>query len=328
MNKFLLLRIFDALLLLGVFALSLATILALFAPDWWVGDILSHLRVQYALALCVLVVGFVLRRRWLISGLVLLPLLLNLSVLVPLFMPAPVMAKAMGRPLKILHYNLDMTSSDHAVAFQFLRNSAPDILFVQELSPALAEQLPRELADYRVVYAHVLDNTHGSALLLPTNSVLQVIHASEVHLPAASPRPLIHATLALDGQAFTLMSLHVIRPKDAYTEQIQAQEYAAASQWIREQRQQHGYPILVLGDYNTTPWAARFQRFLQESGLHDTSLGFGYQPSWPAAAPVLFAIPIDHAVASADMIILQRNVGPNLGGDHKALELTFAIEDS
>lgn len=318
-------HISDALLLLASIVVSVVTLLVLLAGDWWLADLLSHLRVQYALALLLALLYFVLRRRWLISGLVLMAFVSNLSVLFPLYIPPSAMPHALRHPLKVLHYNLDMTSADHHTAFQFLRSSAPDILFVQELTPALATQLPQELPNYRVVYAHPLDNTHGSALLLPTNSGLQVLGAGEVHLPASSPRPLITVTLALDGQPFTLMSLHVIRPKDAYTEDIQAQEYAAASQWIREQHMQHGYPMLVIGDYNTTPWSARFQRFLQESGLRDSSLGFGYQPTWPAAAPALLAIPIDHAVISADIVVLDRKVGPDLGGDHRPLELEIGL---
>jgi endonuclease/exonuclease/phosphatase (EEP) superfamily protein YafD len=197
-------------------------------------------------------------------------------------------------------------------------------MLLQELTPALAGRLASELPGYRVVYAIPMENTHGSALLLPAESPIEVLAAWEIHLPESSPRPLIAATLRHDGRALTLLSLHVIRPKDADTAAIQAAEYAATAAWARDQRQQTGLPLLIIGDYNTTPWSARFQRFLAESGLRDSSAGFGYQPTWPAYAPAI-GIPIDHAAVSPEVAVLARAAGPDLGGDHTPLRLTIAL---
>lgn len=321
----LLIRLVTGLALLGALAVTAATLIALIAPDWWVGDILSHLRPQYALALLV-ALAWLLPRMRRVSAALLAPLLINLSVLAPLMVgPSDARSSAAASRLHILHYNLDLTAPDHAAAFRFLRDQQADILFLQELTPALAEQLTAELPAYRVVYAIPRENTHGSALLLPAASDIEVVQAWEIHLPETSPRPLLAATLIADGRPLTLLSLHVVRPKDAYTEEIQATEYAAVAQWARDQRRQTGLPLMIIGDYNTTPWSARFQRLLAESGLRDSTPGFGYQPTWPAYAPAPLAIPIDHALVSPEIMVLARAAGPNLGGDHAPLRVTIAV---
>jgi endonuclease/exonuclease/phosphatase (EEP) superfamily protein YafD len=323
-------RLITGLALLGALTVTAATLIALIAPDWWVGDILSHLRPQYALALLV-ALAWLLPRMRRVSAALLVPLIVNLSVLTPLMVaPSEVRSRdaisyVSAAHLHILHYNLDLTAPDHAAAFRFVRDQQADIVFLQELTPALAEQLAAELPTYRVVYAIPLENTHGSALLLPVASTLEVVRAWEIHLPESSPRPLLAATLAVDGRPLTLLSLHVVRPKDAYTEEIQAAEYAAVASWARDQRRQTGLPLLIIGDYNTTPWSARFQRLMAESGLRDSSAGFGYQPTWPAYAPAPLAIPIDHALVSPEIAVLARAVGPDLGGDHTPLRVTIAV---
>lgn len=311
------------LCLLGAFALTGATLVAVFAPHWWLGDLLSHLRLHYAFGFVLCSFWFVGRKQW-PGSLLLLPALWNLSVLAPLYAPASPAALPAVRELTVLHYNLDISAPDHQAAFAYLREQRADILFVQELTPALAERLPYELPEYNVVYTRPLDNTHGSALLLPTTTALRILAAGEVHLPAYSPRPMITATLALENQPFTLLSIQLVRPKDAYTEEIQGNEYTAVAEWIQAERRRTGYPMLVIGDCNTTPWSARFRHFLETSGLHDSSVGFGYQPTWPAYAPGI-GIPIDHAIVSPEIVVQEREVGPDLGGDHRPLSVTIAL---
>jgi endonuclease/exonuclease/phosphatase (EEP) superfamily protein YafD len=301
-----------------------ATLIGASMPNWWLGDLLSHPQPQYALGLLVCGLWLIPKLGWR-AGVIGIPLLFNLSNIAPLYAANPAMPAPAARPIRILHYNLDMTAPDHQDAFAYLRQHPADILFLQELTPDLANQIPVELPGYHVAYARPLPNTHGSALLLPIGSDISILAAGDVHLPESSPRPLITATLALDGHPFTLLSIQVIRPKDAYTEDIQEHEYAAAAAWIRDQRTRTGYPIIVIGDCNTTPWSDRFRRFLAQSGLRDSSIGFGLQPTWPAFAPGLLGIPIDHALMSPDIAVTAREAGQDLGGDHRPLLVTVML---
>jgi endonuclease/exonuclease/phosphatase (EEP) superfamily protein YafD len=321
-------RTITALAWLGVALLTTTTLVGALAQQWWVGELLSHLRLQYLVGLLICC-GWLVGNRSRLVWVALIPIVMNLSLVLPLYgigasRPA---ARPTARALQILHYNLDMTAPDHRGVFQYLRAHPTDILLLQELTPELNTQLATELQDYKVVYSHPLPNTHGSALLLPRTTSLQIIAAGDIHLPASSPRPMITATLSLDGHPFTLLSMHVVRPKDAYTESLQIEEYAAIAKWLRDQRRQTGLPIVVIGDFNTTPWSERFRSLVNESGLRDTSTGFGVQPTWPASLPFPLSIPIDHALVSPDIAVLARAPGPDLGGDHTPLTLTIAMTE-
>ena len=321
----LLVQLLTGLSVFVTLGLAAATLVSLTVPRWWLGDLLSHLRFHYALGLLVCTLCLIVRHRW-VSLLVFLLTLVNLSILVPFYAARPPIIPT-ASTLCILHYNLDMTASSHQAAFAYLRQQQADVLFLQEVTPALAAQFARELPAYRVVYAQPLPNTHGSALLLPINTTLMVQSVGTVHLPTTSPRPMITATIAYEGRPLALLSLQVVRPKDAYTEDIQATEYDAVAAWVSIQRQRTGTPMLVIGDCNTTPWSARFQQFLVASGLQDTSIGFGFQPTWSASLPVLLGLPIDHAFVSPELVTQARVVGPDLGGDHAPLWVTIALPE-
>jgi endonuclease/exonuclease/phosphatase (EEP) superfamily protein YafD len=308
----------------GAGVLTLITGVAWLLPLWWVGELLGHTRLHVGMGLVVCAIVLVSMRHWwaivfLLTG------LLNLSLLGPFYTTRNAPDDRVARDLKVLHYNLDMTANDHRVAFNYLRSQQADILLLQEVTPQLARKFANELPDYQVVYARPLPNTHGSALLLPLDTPLTVQAAGEIFLPASSPRPMITATLTFNGQPLSLLSMSAVRPKDDYTHNIQEQEYAAIGAWVAEQRLQTGYPMLVIGDFNNTPWSARFQRLLTTSGLRNSSNGFGYQPTWPAFLPAPLAIPIDHCLVSPNLAIIAYGVGPDLGGDHTALWLQFQL---
>lgn len=81
---------------------------------------------------------------------------------------------------------------------------------------------------------------------------------------------------------------------------------------------------MLLGDLNTTPWGHAFRWLVTESELRDTSCGVGFQWSWPASfwPPV---IPIDHALVSEDVRVLDRRMGPSIGSDHLPLVLDIVL---
>jgi endonuclease/exonuclease/phosphatase (EEP) superfamily protein YafD len=303
----------------GVVLSAIAWIL----PQWWVGELLGHLRIHLGMGL--LIAAGMLAWRWRWWGLPFFAVaMLNLALLIPFYGANQAQGVLIRNSLKIVHYNLDQTARDHGAAFAYLRGQQADILFLQEVTPALADQFARELPAYRLVYARPLQNTHGSALLLPIDSTLVVDSVGEVFLPASSPRPMITALIWQNDRPLLLLSMAVIRPKDGYSNDIQEQEFAAIGSWLRVQHQQTGYPILVIGDFNSTPWSERFQRLLANSGMRDSSIGFGYQPTWPAVASVA-GIPIDHSLVSPEIIVLGRGTGPDLGGDHSPLWLRLSL---
>jgi len=92
--------------------------------------------------------------------------------------------------------------------------------------------------------------------------------------------------------------------------------------YIREGSE--GYTILA-GDLNVTPYSYYFRDLLRGSGLIDSGLGYGWQPTWSIRMP-WFAIPIDHILVSPDIQVTNRAIGPSLGSDHHPVVVSFDIK--
>lgn len=304
-------------------AATLGTLLAPLAGEWWVGQAFGQLRPQYAvlLLLCLPVLALRYRRAgWLAAA----PLLINLAALLPLYLPAP--APAPPPAFTALHYSLGNFNRDFRAAFAYLRGQNADLLSLQEVTPLVSRQLAQELPHYRVVYVWPRRDSHGSALLL-NRAVAWPAAAGVVYLPAGSRYAAITATLTVAGREVAFLGLHLARPLGRSNARLQQAELAAVAEWSQAQ-QAAGRSVLIMGDLNLTPWSDRFRGLLAAGQLLDSGQGFGYQPTWPAAFPPLLSLPIDHALHSADLRVVQRGVGPNLGSDHAPLSLAVALPEA
>jgi endonuclease/exonuclease/phosphatase (EEP) superfamily protein YafD len=87
----------------------------------------------------------------------------------------------------------------------------------------------------------------------------------------------------------------------------------------------HSGTWLVLGDLNTTPWAPSFRRLVRASGLVNSALGHGLDPTWPARWPWPLRIPIDHCLHSPALTTINRRVGPAIGSDHLPLIVDIGL---
>jgi endonuclease/exonuclease/phosphatase (EEP) superfamily protein YafD len=74
-------------------------------------------------------------------------------------------------------------------------------------------------------------------------------------------------------------------------------------------------PVIVAGDFNTTPWSPYFQDLLAGAGLRNAAEGHGYIGTWPAPFwPAL--IPIDHVLLKGPLAATAVRRGPAIGSDH------------
>ena len=95
--------------------------------------------------------------------------------------------------------------------------------------------------------------------------------------------------------------------------------------WLAAQIRQQAGAVLVMGDFNATPFSPIFAEFLKATHLKNSLDGFGWQPSWPSLISFL-GIPIDHVFVSSELIVKQRFIGPSISSDHLPViaKLAFA----
>jgi endonuclease/exonuclease/phosphatase (EEP) superfamily protein YafD len=73
--------------------------------------------------------------------------------------------------------------------------------------------------------------------------------------------------------------------------------------------------VVMLGDFNTTPYSPIFPEVLKIGRLRDSALGFVPQTTWQSRFP-LFGLPIDHILVGHGVSVLDRHVGAGIGSDH------------
>jgi endonuclease/exonuclease/phosphatase (EEP) superfamily protein YafD len=238
---------------------------------------------------------------------------LALGQAVPLFHysgsnPVPPDPRSRER-LRVLMANVLADNVRYEDLVRLIRRERPDIVCLEELTPEWVEGL----AAIRGDYAYRGEYPYGvTGLALWFREPPRVIDPPARPLPDASP--FLHAEFLFAGR---LRHLWLVHPRMPFTRKG-SPELAALATVIG---QAPGSRI-VIGDMNTTDGSPLFSDFVLATGLRDSRLGFGRQPSWPTILP--YRIPLEHAFVSDDLAVVARRLGPSIGSDHFPLIVDLA----
>ncbi len=288
---------------------------------WWVFELASHFRLQYALALglCLPPLLYWRRYRWVAVFSVFA--LLNAMLLAPRLLPRAEAAVHPGinQPtFRVLLANVNSANRDYSKIHRSILTHEPDFIVLLEVTPWLLERL----AEFDGRYPHRAiaprEDNFGIALL-----GRQPFPRAEVVQFGAAGLPSITAEVAVGERRFILVGTHPLPPVSAGDAQDRNEQLAALALFARQAR----YPLLLLGDLNVSPWSPYFARLLTASGLRDSADGRGILPSWPVGLAPLW-IPIDHALYSDGIEILHRETGSALGSDHYPVVVDFHLARS
>lgn len=314
----------NILIHISLATLSLATVLAQFPNTNWTFSLLSQPRPQYIIALIPLCLITLILRQKLSTLLSLTLLSLNIWYILPLLLPSTT-PPHQTNTLTITHFNLDATATNHQQTLTTLNNHQTDLLFLQEITPWHLPQITQTLTNYRPVHTQPMSNTHGSALFVPTNSTLIFTNTHIIHLPSYASRPLLVTETQLDGTPLTLLSLHVTRPRNQRTHQSQTNELQSVAQWSHQQQTQHNQAVIIIGDFNTTPWSTQFTQLLTEGNLTNAQQGHSLHGTWPSFLPAPLRIPIDHSLHTPHISTLNHTVQRLPQSDHLMLTVTVTL---
>jgi endonuclease/exonuclease/phosphatase (EEP) superfamily protein YafD len=293
----------------------LAATFAGFCGDWnWVLDLASHFRWYYLLAAAVGLAVSCLRAGVGTRLVMAAVFAINAWTMLPYWLPAegavsPAAAMA-GSSVSVISLNVLRFNSDTGPAIDYLRVRAADVVAALEVNPEWAAAL-ETLADE---YPHRLIEPR------PDNFGIAVLS----RWPLLDPRlvdfgdtgyPSIVADVDRPEGRFRFIAVHPYPPYSRTSSEMLVRHlHAVAAAATRS-----SLPCLVAGDFNATPWSAGFRAFARGSGLRDTALGLGVQPTWNAHS-LLVRIPIDHIFAPPTARVIRRVVGPNVGSDHFPVE--------
>jgi endonuclease/exonuclease/phosphatase (EEP) superfamily protein YafD len=237
---------------------------------------------------------------------------------------ACVLPRMVGRPdrrdgaeLRVLTANLFLGGADPDALIELVRERRPDVLAMQEFTPAVGRKLAAvgldDLLPYRVVDA--IPGGHGSALFsrYPLTATGSRVLAGGYRATTATVR-------VPGGRPVLVESAHPAAPFAA-----DQMRYWLAGQTGLDRATPDGPLRLLAGDFNSTLDHAAL-RVLISSGYRDAAsvVGRGGTPTWRLHRSRLPGVALDHVLADRRIGVRAAAVCPLAGSDHRALfaELT------
>ena len=202
------------------------------------------------------------------------------------------------------------SNKDYAKTCKVIRQNAPDVFELSEVTPDWIDALKKSLPEYKYLIA---EPQYGGIAMFSRFPIQEGL----VKHYGLNPR--IEAVVRCNSSGGTencasdvlIICAHPCVPMTPEELRLRNGELDEIAKTVASTNM----PSVVCGDMNCTPFSSYFQRFEKNSGLLDTEQGFGVQPTWNAFMP-LPVIPIDHCFASAAFKTRERYLTERTGADH------------
>jgi endonuclease/exonuclease/phosphatase (EEP) superfamily protein YafD len=274
---------------------------------WWPLELAGHFRIQYFWGLLIGTILLLVGRfyRWAGASAVLVAV--HALLLWPFYQPlARADLSTERHPLRIVSLNLLVENSRHGDVLRFIRQASPDIALFLEVDAVWGEVLQDLATEWPYSHTRAQRNNFGLALF-------SRIPIDDIRIETLGRNyPALIARMDVEGTPLTIVGAHPMSP-------IGQRRHANRDWQLRRLgrilAETDGEKLLI-GDLNCTSWSPAFTDLLERSGLRDTRLGRGVQPTWPTTLPAPMRIPIDHCLISPALEVVDRKVGPYVGSDH------------
>lgn len=271
----------------------------------WVLDLFSHFRWQY-LFVCILAVAWAFwRKRTLVKLAGLTTLMLN-AWLIGQPSSGRTSTSVVDFKLRVVSLNVLTSNDDHDAVIDFLHSTHADVIFLMEVDDVWISALRPLLKTHPHHWQNVRQDNFGLAMY--SRVPLQEITLLTDELRSSVPS--LQVLIKHAGREFRLLGTHPLPPISSFYAASRDQQLSAIPDWVSTIQE----PILVIGDLNASPWSHAMSSLTRSSGLRLAANA--WQPTWRLNSP--FAIPIDHALTTKSLSITGRQIGPDVGSDHRA----------
>lgn len=322
-----------------IFLISIALILLTFVSfvsyqAWfWPLELLSNFRVQY-LIISLIISATLLIFWWrgyfknkLLIFLSLTLVGLNSVAILPWYLPHSHQINISSninasQVLKVLQFNLNPENDRFSEIAEVVKGQKPDVALFIEVDKNAVEQLNTKLKEI-LPYSF---RSPGGGLALFTRQPFRDAKGDKLKGEATN----LLATLEINNKPIQLIGAHPTIPIKSSTFHRRNRQLAVLSSYVSTLQ----IPVIVFGDFNLTPWSPYYRQFVQKSGLHNASLGYGILPSWPRSAThvrypswliPLMNIPIDHCFVSKEFRVAAIRTSDHANSDHAPLITSLVL---
>lgn len=302
-------RIIHLFIIVCSIGLGILTLTGFLGGFAYLFELTSHFRLQYALGLIPLIIGFIILKNRIGATATGILLLINIFQVIQFASPfqgAMAGEKRYENEWTILQMNVHASNRYHEGVIQYIKKMDPDILALEEINYRWFEALKDILKDYPHRKFVIREDNFGIGLFsrVPTEEI-------EIKYFEESGVPSVLAKLKAGDETVSLLFTHPLPPGGlGYFHRRNKQLND-----IAKERDKYGKNLIVIGDLNATPWSHYFKKFKRDMNLKDTRKGFGIHNTWPTQLPIML-IPLDHCLVSEGITTLDRRIGPNIGSDH------------
>ncbi len=296
-------------------------LLSFLAPWFLLGELVVHFQAQWLVGMLAGAAALLLCRRWWTAGLLLGFAATALLGILPIYFPdAAYPSPESAVQLRVMSFNVLVSNRQHAEVLAEVDRQAPDVLVIVEYTPAWAEALQPLHSQYPYRFEQARWHGFGIALF----SKRPLIRAETIpQMPEANELPVIRAVVEFDGQPMEIIGAHLINPLGTDRWRLRRRQFTALGETLATQPAER----IVVGDFNCTTWSEEMRDFLQRAQLRDSRKGFGLQPSWNPSGMGFLAIPIDHALVTPGISVVNRQTGARAGSDHRPVIVDLAWGD-
>ncbi|HEX8310159.1 MAG TPA: endonuclease/exonuclease/phosphatase family protein, partial [Chthoniobacteraceae bacterium] len=212
-------------------------------------------------------------------------------------------------------------NQDVARVTGYLRRVQADVVVFQEVSPRWEAALEKLQDLYPHRFAQSRKDQFGLAVFSKQKPV-------EVSIRTVGERAgdlAVFAAWDHEGRHFAMAGVHPDKPDERWKTLNRRTYLSNVAQWS-EDKLRKDVPVIVIGDFNATPWSSSMRAFSREAKLRNTSHGTIFSATWNVWQP--HRLLIDHAFLSTHWTLLDRKVGPAVGSDHRPLLIRAALKGS
>lgn len=222
---------------------------------------------------------------------------------------------ASNQTLSIGMLNLLSSNRSAALVHEFIKKENFDVIVFQEVSPFWGRALSQYSSTFPFFKTVVREGNFGMAIFskIPLTNL-------KVSSLCRSGIPTISCMVSWESQSFQLIAIHPEPPDDQDGFLNRNETFDQVNEMIKLET----LPSMVIGDFNCTSFSTNFKRIKKGTDLKDSRCGFGLQCSWNNDWP-LISIPLDHALLSNKLKVVDRRLGKPFGSDHLPISLEIGI---
>ena len=302
-------RALNLFLMLAAAGLALITVFTFAARLWWAFDLFSHFRLQYVIAALVLGLAALAVRAYPSAAVLAAVVLVHGWAIKDLWWGGAANAALGGVPLRVVSANVLSQNRTPEKVFEFVRAADADLVVLVD---ARQKRWRPVLDALRALYPYEAPDAPAERPPVIRFSRHPIL-GHDVGHPPGGRRPYLVAEVAVGGETLVVAGVHPSSPSPS--EPSDTRRRNRELDHIGEVAREADRPVIVAGDFNTTPWSPYFRDLVAAAGLRNAAEGHGYIGTWPAWFwPAL--IPIDHVLLKGPLAATTVQHGPAIGSDH------------